>query len=97
MTFEFTFSILAIYEIKLIFFVFVQVVLLYRLVYDFVVDNRNIEILDKAGFIYWRICKTGGISRMISTCLDDIFIKIYDTVIFRIYVSLYIIKHNKLL
>lgn len=43
--------ILVILKIKLILFIFIQVFLLEKLIYDIIIGNKNIKILDKVKFI----------------------------------------------
>lgn len=45
--FKFFFLILPFYKIKLLFLIFVKISLLRRLIYCFIVDNRNLEIVNR--------------------------------------------------
>lgn len=49
--FEFTFSISVVFKILLIIFIFVLVTLLYKLIYNFIIDNINMKKFDKTRFI----------------------------------------------
>lgn len=90
--FEFVLLILAIYEIKLVILVFVEVILLHRFVYSLIIDDKGIQIIDKAGCIRWRISEAGDKSKVSSTYLNNVLTKMYSAVIYRIYASWYSIK-----
>lgn len=67
--FKLTSPVLRVCEIQITVFVFILVVLLYKLIYNFKVDNIRIKIIDKAGFVG----------------LNGVFKKVYYTVTFRIH------------
>lgn len=90
--FEFALSILAIYEIKLVILIIMEIALLYRLIYRFIMNNKGIKILDKAGCIKWKTSQISNKNRVISIYSDNILAKVYSIVIYKIYASLYSIK-----
>ena len=90
--FKFALSIPAVCEAKLVLLVSVEKALLRRLMYRFIVDNRGVQIIDKAGGVRWRVGEAGRKSRVTSTCSDDFLAKVYSAAICRIYASLYSIK-----
>lgn len=45
--FQFLLLILSVYKKKLTFYIFIKITLLHRLIYCFIVDNRNIQIINK--------------------------------------------------
>lgn len=83
---------LAFCEIKLVLFVFVKITLLHRLVYYFIVDNRDIQIIDKAAKIKWKIDEVGGKIKVTSICLNDVLAKVYSIVICKINATMNSIK-----
>lgn len=91
--FKFAFPILPVCEIKLVFLVFVKIAL-YRLMYYFIVDNRNVQIIDKVESVRWRASEAGNKCRVTFINLDNILTKVYSAMISRIYALLYSIKLN---
>lgn len=90
--FKFALSILPVYKIKLVFLVFVKIALLYRLIYHFVVDDKIIQIIDKARSVKWKINETSSKSKMISTNLNNVLTKVYSIMISKINALFYSIK-----
>lgn len=92
LTLKFALPILVVCEIKFVLLIFVKIVLLHGLVYRFIVDNKDIQIIDKVGSVRWRNGEASGKSKVISTCSNDILAKIYSAVICRINALLYGVK-----
>lgn len=90
--FKFAFSILLICEVKLVFLVFIKITRLRRIIYHFIVNNKTIQIIDKAESVRWRTDKAGNKRKEIVANLDNIFAKVYNTMISKIYALLYDIK-----
>lgn len=70
--FKFALLILAIDKVKLVIFVFIDIILLHKFVYNFIVDNRNIQIIDKAKSVRCKIGEIGGKSKVTFIYLDNI-------------------------
>lgn len=90
--YKFILPILSVYKIKLIFPVFVQIALLRRLIYHFIIDNKSIQIIDKAKSIKKRTGEAGGKCKVTSASSDNVLAKVYSAMISRIYTWLYSIK-----
>lgn len=82
--FKFPLPVLPVSEVKLVFFVFVKIDLLRGLMYRFIVDNRGVQIIDKAGGVRWRIGEADSKRRVTSASSDNILAKMYSAMISRI-------------
>ena len=60
--------------------------------YGLIVDNKSIEVIDKARCSPWRVGKASSKYEIAFTSLDDILLEVYSTVIYKIYTFLYSIK-----
>lgn len=65
-----------------------------KLIYYLVVDDEDRKIIDKAWCIWKKIGEASSKSRITFICSNNIFAKVYNTVICRIYTLLYSIKLN---
>ena len=81
-------------EIKLVLLDFVEITLLCRLIYHFIVDNRGAQIIDQVESINERTSEAGSKSKVTSICSNDIFAMVYNAIICRINILLYSIKLN---
>lgn len=66
--------------------------MLCKLVYYFIINNNSIQIIYKAESLRWRVDEAGNKKKETFISLDNIFAKIYNVVIYRIYALLYNIK-----
>lgn len=62
--------------------------------YYLVVDDWGIETINKAQYIWKKISEANNKSGMTSKYLNNIFMEMYNTMIYRIYISFYVIKLN---
>lgn len=79
--FKFAFLILQVCEIKLALLVVIQIDLFYRLMYCFIIDNNNIQIIVKAGNVKCRTGKADNKQKKISIIWDKIFANVYNAII----------------
>lgn len=92
--FKFAFSILLVYQVKLVLLIFIKIVLLHRLIYYFIFDNRSVQIIDVVGVVEKKTSEAGGKYKMTFISLDNVFAKMYNTMISKIYALFYAIKLN---
>lgn len=57
--------------------------------YHFIVDDRSIENINKTGYFQQRVDEAGVRSKMTFTCSNNVFARVYSTMICRIYILLY--------
>lgn len=60
-----------------------------RVLYCLIVDDWDVEIISKAWYIFKKIVKAKSKNKMISICLNNISVKMYNNVIHKNYTLLY--------
>lgn len=69
-------------------FVFVQVVSFLGLIYSLRVNNKDIKIIIKARYIFWKIDKIGSKCKIAFTSLNNILLEVYNIKICKIHAFL---------